>query len=63
MKTFSKEADTTAEASFIISWNIAWSKHPYPDGEFVKTNISEVIAVLDPTKKKLQQLISHTPAS
>jgi len=63
LKTFSKEADTIAEASFIISWKIARSKHPYSDGEFVKKNTSEVIAVLDPNNTKLQRLISQTPAS
>ena len=63
MKTFSKEADTTAEASFIISWNIARFKHPYSDGEFIKKNISEVVAVLDPKNTKLQRLISQTPVS
>ena len=63
LKTFSKEADTTTEASFIISWNIARFKHPYSDGEFIKKNISEVVAVLDPKNTKLQRLISQTPVS
>jgi len=63
LKTCCKEADTTAEANFVISWNTAWSKHPYSDGEFMKKNISEVIAVLDPNNTKLQRLISQTPAS
>ena len=63
LKTCSKKADTTAEANFVISWNIARSKHPYSDGEFVKKNISEVIAMLDPNNRKLQRLISQTPAS
>jgi len=60
--TCSKEADTTAGANFVISWNIALSKHPYSGGEFVKENRSEVIAVLDPNNTKLQRLISQTPA-
>ena len=63
MKTFSKEADTTTEASFIISWNIFRFKHPYSDGEFITKNISEVVAVLDPKNTKLQRLISQTPVS
>ena len=63
IKTFNNEGDTTTEASFIISWNIARAKHSYSDGEFVKKNIAEVIAVLDPNNRKLQRLISQTPVS
>jgi len=62
-KTCSKEADTTAEANFVTSWNIARSKYPYSDGEFVKKNISEIIAVLDINNTELQRLISQTPVS
>ena len=54
MKVLSKESDATIEASFLISWNIARSKHPYSDCEFVKKNISDVVAVLDPINKKIQ---------
>ncbi|XP_065654711.1 general transcription factor II-I repeat domain-containing protein 2-like [Hydra vulgaris] len=42
----SKESNITTEASFIIAWNIAKSKHPYTDGEFVKQNLFDVISVL-----------------
>ena len=45
---------TTTEASFVISWNIARAKRPYSDSEFVKKNIAEVVAVLDPNNTKLQ---------
>jgi len=62
LKTCSKEAGTTAEASFVTSWNIARSKHPDSDGEFVKKNISEVIALLDLNNTKFQRVISQTPA-
>ena len=60
---FNNEDDTTTEASFIISWNIARAKHSYSDGEFVKKNIAEDIAVLDPTNRKSQRLASQTPVS
>jgi hypothetical protein len=63
LTTFSKEADTTTEASFVISWNIARAKRPYSDGEFVKKNIAEVGAVLDSNNTSLQRLIARTPAS
>ena len=63
IKTFNNEDDTTTEASFIISWNIARAKHSYSDGEFVKKNIAEDIAVLDPTNRKSQRLASQTPVS
>ena len=53
MKVFSKESDATTEASFLTSRNIARSKHPYSDCEFVKKNITDVVAVLDPNNKKL----------
>ena len=53
MKIFSKESDATTKASFLMSWNIAHFKHPYSDCEFVKKNITDVVAVLDPNNKKL----------
>ena len=52
---FSKEFYAATEASFVISWNIARSRHPYSDYEFMKKNITEVVSVLDPNNKKLQQ--------
>ena len=61
MKVFSKESDATTEASFLMSWNIARFKHPYFDYEFVKKNITDVVAVLDPNNKKLQRLIEQMP--
>ncbi|CAM2112118.1 unnamed protein product [Caretta caretta] len=44
-----------------MAWNIAHAKHPYCDGEFVKKNIAEVVAILDPSNKKLQQLLQQIP--
>ena len=46
-----------------ISWNITWAKHSYSDGEFIKKNIAEIIAVLDPNNSKLRRLILQTPVS
>lgn len=63
MTTFSKEADTTIEASFVMSWNIFRAKCPYSDGEFIKKNIAEVVTVLVPNNTKLQRLISQTQVS
>ena len=74
IKTFNNEGDTTNYImdyyimtslyhDFIISWNIARAKHSYSDGEFVKKNIAEDIAVLDPTNRKSQRLASQTPVS
>ena len=63
MKVFSKESNATTEASFLMSWSIARSKHPYSDFEFVKKNITDVVAVLDPNNKKLQRLITQMPCS
>ncbi|XP_065665556.1 protein FAM200A-like [Hydra vulgaris] len=59
----SKESNITTEASFIIAWNIAKSKHPYTDGEFVKQNLFDVILVLDPNNSKIQRLISNISVS
>uniref|UniRef100_A0A0L8H4L9 Uncharacterized protein n=1 Tax=Octopus bimaculoides TaxID=37653 RepID=A0A0L8H4L9_OCTBM len=59
--TSSKEVDTTTEASFVMSWNIARTKRPYSDGEF--KNIAEVVAMFDPNNTRLQQLIAQTPVS
>ena len=63
MKVFNKESDATTEASFLMSWSIAHSKHPYSDCEFVKKNITDLIAVLDLNNKKLQRLIAQMPYS
>ena len=63
MTTFSKEADATTEASFVMSWNIARAKRPYSDGKFIKKNIAEVVAVLDLSNTKIERLIAQTPCS
>ena len=63
MKVFSKESNATTEASSLMSRNIARSKHPYSDCEFVKKNRTDVVAVLDPKNKKLQRLIPQMPCS
>ena len=47
-KVFSKESDATTEASFLMSWNIARSKHPYLDCEFVEKNVTDVVVVTPP---------------
>ncbi|XP_040077865.1 general transcription factor II-I repeat domain-containing protein 2-like [Ixodes scapularis] len=62
MKTFSKESDVAATASFSIAWNIARTKQAYLEGEFVKTNISDVVALFDPNNKDLQRRISQLSA-
>ena len=63
MKVFSKESDATTEASFLMSWSIARSKHPHSDSESVKKNLTDVVAVLDPNNKKLQRLTAQMPCS
>ncbi|XP_065675845.1 SCAN domain-containing protein 3-like [Hydra vulgaris] len=50
-----KESNITTEVSFIIAWNIAKSKHPCTNGEFVKQNLFDVISVLDPNNNKIQR--------
>ena len=47
------------EASFLMSWSIARSKHPYSDCKFVKKNVTDVVALLDPNNKTLQRLIAQ----
>ena len=56
-------SNATTEASFLMSRSIARFKHPYSDCEFVKKNITDVVAVLDPNNKKLQCLIAQMPRS
>lgn len=63
MSMFTKEADLTTEAGYLLAFNIAKAKKPYTEGEFVKTNISQVVSILDPENKKLQKLIEQMPAS
>jgi hypothetical protein len=55
MSMFTKEADVTTEAGFILAFNIARAKRPFTEGEFVKKNIAQVIYVLDPENKKSAQ--------
>ncbi|XP_065662674.1 uncharacterized protein LOC136085307 [Hydra vulgaris] len=50
----SKESNITTETSFIIAWNIASSKQPYTDGEFVTQNLLDMISVLDPKIAKFK---------
>jgi hypothetical protein len=52
--SFCKQSDLATEASFAIARNIARSKRPYSHGEFVKKNISGVIAILAPENSKLK---------
>ena len=54
----SKEADVATEASYAIAWNIARSKRPYTDDEFLKENILHAASILDLSNKKLQRFIS-----
>lgn len=63
MASFNKQAELAAEASFAISWNVARAKRPYSDGEFLRKNISDVVAILDPGNAKLQRQIMQIPIS
>jgi hypothetical protein len=63
MPMFTKEADVTPEAGFVLAFNIARAKRHYTEGEFVKKNIAQVISVLDPENKKLHKIIEQMPAS
>lgn len=58
---FTKEADLTTEAGFILAFNIAKAKKPYTEGEFIKKNMAQVIFVLEPENRKLQKLINEMP--
>ena len=51
IKVFNKESDIATEPSFVISWNIACSKHLYSDCELVKKKITEVFSVSDLNNK------------
>ncbi|XP_050061715.1 general transcription factor II-I repeat domain-containing protein 2-like [Aphis gossypii] len=63
MSMFTKEADLTTEAGFILAFNIAKAKKPYTEGEFIKKNMAQVISVLEPENKKLQKLINEMPVA
>ena len=39
LTALSEEAYVTTETSYAMAWNIAQSKRPYTDGEFMKENI------------------------
>jgi hypothetical protein len=55
--SFCTQSDLATEASFVIAWNIARSNLPYSHGEFIKKNISDVIAILAPENSKLKRAI------
>lgn len=63
MSMFTKEADLTTEAGFAVAFNIAKSKKPYTEGDFVKKNITQVISILDPENKRLQKMVAQMPVS
>ena len=47
MTTFSDRANNVDEASFVIVWTIACAKRLYGGGEFIKTNLEDVLKGLD----------------
>jgi len=61
--TFSNEANNVPEASFVIVWNIARAKRLYGEGEFIKTNLEDVLKVLDPNNAALHKVVSQIPIS
>lgn len=44
--------ETAIEASFKISWNIARTKRPNSEGQFIKQNIEELFTILDANNLK-----------
>ena len=63
LTAFSKEADVATGASYAMACNIARSKCPYADGEFINKNILLVASILDRCNKKLHYLISQMALS
>jgi hypothetical protein len=63
LMTFSNEANNVPEASFVIVWNIARAKRLYGEGEFIKTNLEDVLKVLDPNNAALHKVVSQIPIS
>lgn len=61
--TFSNQANNVAEASFVIAWNITHAKRPYGEGEFIKTNLEDVLKVLDPNNAALHEVVLQIPIS
>lgn len=50
---FTKEADVTTEAGFLLAFNIAKAKKPYTEEEFTKKNMAQVVSILAPENKEL----------
>ena len=46
-----------------MAWNIARSKKPYNDGEFVKKCLCDVVEILSPENNKLKKMISDVQLS
>ena len=63
MTTFSDQANNVDEAGFVIACNIACAKRPYGEGEFIKTNLEDVLKVSDPNNAALHKVVSQIPIS
>uniref|UniRef100_H3BBC0 DUF4371 domain-containing protein n=1 Tax=Latimeria chalumnae TaxID=7897 RepID=H3BBC0_LATCH len=55
---FAKESENVTLASYQVAWNIAHAKKPYSEGDFVKTCLTDVAAILCPDNNSLQKQIS-----
>lgn len=53
---FSKEAVTATEANFVMSNHLGRAKRAYSDGEFIKINIAQIVAVLNPSSTNFLRL-------
>lgn len=60
---FTKEADLTTEARFVLVFNVAKAKRLYIEGEFINKKIAQVVSILDTNNEKLQKTVEQMPAS
>ena len=61
LTTFSNQANNVPEASFVIAWNNARAKRLHGEGEFIKTNLEDLLKVLDPNNASLHKVVLQIP--
>uniref|UniRef100_A0A8C9ZGS6 HAT C-terminal dimerisation domain-containing protein n=1 Tax=Sander lucioperca TaxID=283035 RepID=A0A8C9ZGS6_SANLU len=62
-RKFGKHSETVTLASYQVAWNIARAKKPYSEGDFVKTCLKDVIAILAPENDNLKRSVSDLQLS
>ncbi|KAI4888758.1 hypothetical protein NFI96_007104 [Prochilodus magdalenae] len=58
-----KQPETVTLASYQLAWNIARAKKPYSEEEFIKSCLSDALAILSPQNEHLKRMVSELQLS